>query len=218
MNELQNVKAVRQLLAGTHKTQTRQTHYFGKIITEVADEDIIEKFTNGKPYIWIEVDPATNVRTRVTQNDGFKSRESEAGYLIRQSQKELLMPSDCPTCGYSMHNHEKRLNEKFWSIHKECFDCVVKKETLLRSDPEAWDSYQRDKMYKNAKSFFNDADEDVKGLEKIMTQAIRQVQNADGDVETFEASMSKEKFKDMVLHKYEEYKKDTLGELKNGNR
>ena len=188
MNELQNVKAVRQLLAGTHKTQTRQTHYFGKIITEVADEDIIEKFTNGKPYIWIEVDPVTNVRTRVTQNDGFKSRESEAGYLIRQSQKELLMPSDCPTCGYSMHNHEKRLNEKFWSIHKECFDCVVKKETLLRSDPEAWDSYQR------------------------------QVQNADGDVETFEASMSKEKFKDMVLHKYEEYKKDTLGELKNGNR
>ena len=58
--------------------------------------------------------------------------------------------------------------------------------------------------------------EDVKGLEKIMTQAIRQVQNADGDIETFEASLSKEKFKDTVLKKYKEYKKKTLKELKDG--
>ena len=49
-----------------------------------------------------------------------------------------------------------------------------------------------------------------------MTQAIRQVQNADGDIETFEASVSKEKFKDTVLKKYKEYKKKTLKELKDG--
>ena len=216
MSKLQNVKAVKQLLAGTHKTQTRQSHYYGKSITEIQEDDIIEKFANGKPRIWIEIDPSTNVRIRITQNEGFKSRESESGYLIRQAQKELLMPSECPNCGTSMHNKEKRLNEKFWSIHKECFGCVIKKESILRNDEEAWDLYQREKMYENAKSFFSDADEDVKGLEKIMTQAIRQVQNADGDIETFEASVSKEKFKDTVLKKYKEYKKKTLKELKDG--
>ena len=218
MSKLQNVKAVQQLLAGTHKTQTRQSHYYGKTITEINEDDIIEKFKNGKPRIWIETDSSTNVRTRVTQNEGFKSRESESGYLIRQAQKELIMPSECPNCGNSMHNHEKKLNEKFWSIHKQCFDCIVKKESILRNDEEAWDLYQREKMYENAKSFFNEADEDVKGLEKIMTQAIRQVQNADGDIESFEASLSKEKFKDTVLKKYKEYKKKTLKELKDGEQ
>ena len=86
MSKLQNVKAVQQLLAGTHKTQTRQSHYYGKTITEINEDDIIEKFKNGKPRIWIETDSYTNVRTRVTQNEGFKSRESESGYLIRQAQ------------------------------------------------------------------------------------------------------------------------------------
>ena len=32
------------MLSGTHKTQTRQTHYYGKTSTEIAEEDIIEKF------------------------------------------------------------------------------------------------------------------------------------------------------------------------------
>tara|TARA_R110000851_G_scaffold17329_2_gene55109 strand:- start:835 stop:1488 length:654 start_codon:yes stop_codon:yes gene_type:complete len=216
MSKLQNVKAVQQLLAGTHKTQTRQSHYYGKSITEIDEDNIIEKFENGKPRIWIETDSYTNVRTRVTQNEGFKSRESESGYLIRQAQKDLLMPTECPNCGTLMHNKEKKLNKKFWPIHKECFGCVIKKESILVNDEKAWNLYQREKMYENAKAFFNDADEDVKGLEKIMTQAIRQVQNADGDIETFEASLSKEKFKDTVLKKYKEYKKKTLKELKDG--
>ena len=35
MAKLQNVKAIKEMLAGTHRTQTRQTHYYGKTSTDV---------------------------------------------------------------------------------------------------------------------------------------------------------------------------------------
>jgi len=213
MSNLKNVKAIQDMLSGTHKSQTRKSHYFGKTTSEIKDEDVIERFEDGKPKIWIETDHNGN-RTRVTQNNGFKSRESENGYLVRQVQKQFQMPDTCPNCGQSMYGTEERLNKKFWVTHKTCFDCVVKMETNLRNDKDAWEKYKRDRMLKNAESFFKDADEDVKGLEKMMTEAIRQVQNADGDIETFDAAMSKEKFKETVLQKYKEYKERILSELK----
>ena len=40
---------------------------------------------------------------------------------------------------------EERLNRKFWVTHKTCFDCVVKMETNLRNDPEAWEKYQKER-------------------------------------------------------------------------
>ena len=54
MNSLKNVKAIQDMLSGTHKSQTRQTHYYGNTKTEIPEEDILEKFENGKPKIWIE--------------------------------------------------------------------------------------------------------------------------------------------------------------------
>ena len=65
-NKLQNVKALKQLLKGEHKSQTRQSHYFGKIKTEIPEEDILERFEDGKPKIWIETNEKGS-RTRVTQ-------------------------------------------------------------------------------------------------------------------------------------------------------
>ena len=212
-SKLQNVKAIKEMLSGTHKSQTRQTHYYGSTKTEIAEEDIIEKFEDGKPKIWIETAP-NGSRTRVTQHDGFKSRESETGYAVREAQKELQMPDTCPNCGQSMYGHEEHLNRKFWVTHKTCFDCVVKMETRLRCNQEAWEKYQKEKMYENAKSFFKDADGDVDGLRKMLTQEIKNVQNADGDIETFKKAMSPEEFDKKVLSEYNLYKQNVLNGLK----
>ena len=54
MSKLQNVKAVKDMLAGTHKTQTRKTFSIANTKKEVPDEDIIERDENGEPKIWIE--------------------------------------------------------------------------------------------------------------------------------------------------------------------
>ena len=216
MSKLQNIKAIQNMLSGTHKSQTRQVHYYGKTSNNIIEENIIEKDEDGNPKIWIEVDPNTKSRMRITQHDGWKSKETESGYLVRKAIKALEMPNECPQCGKDMHGTEKRLNEKFWNWQKQCFDCIVTFETKLRNDPEAWKVYQQEKMYENAKVFFSDADGDVEGLEKILTEASSGVQNADGDIETFEAAMSKKKFKATILKEYKKYKKQTLSELKNG--
>ena len=75
-NKLQNIKAVKELIAGTHKSQTKQSHYFGKTKTKLDEKDIIEKFEDGKPKVWIETEPNGH-RIRVTQHNGFKSRQPE---------------------------------------------------------------------------------------------------------------------------------------------
>ena len=47
-NKLQNIKAVKELLAGTHKTQTKKMFAMSSQKKEVSEEDIIERFENGK--------------------------------------------------------------------------------------------------------------------------------------------------------------------------
>ena len=79
-NKLQNIKAVKELLAGEHKSQRRRSMFMGKTKQELSESDIIEKFEDGKPKIWIETD-SKGFRTRVTQHDGFKSREPENSIL-----------------------------------------------------------------------------------------------------------------------------------------
>ena len=214
-SKLKNIKAIQDMLQGTHKSQTRQSHYYGTTKTEIPEEDIIEKFEDGKPKIWIETG-ANGHRTRVTQHEGWKSRESESGYLVRKALKSLQMPNECPNCGRDMHAEEKRLNEKFWNTHKTCYDCVVKHETKLRLDPKAWDKYQKEKMYANAKAFFKDADGDVEGLRKMLTQEIKNVQNADGMIEVYGKTMTVEEFDKKILSEYKLYKKNVLKGFKQG--
>ena len=112
MSKLQNVKAVKDMLAGTHKTQTRKTFSIANTKKEVPDEDIIERDENGEPKIWIETDPVSKTRTRVTQHDGFKTRQPENS-ILETIQDMLKVPKECPSCGTNMHEKEKRLNFKF---------------------------------------------------------------------------------------------------------
>jgi len=214
-DKLKNIKAIQDMLQGTHKSQTRQHHYYGNTKTETPEEDILEKFEDGKPKIWIETD-ANGHRTRVQQHEGWKSRESESGYLVRKAIKSLEMPRNCPSCNKDMYSEEKRLNEKFWNIQKKCYDCVVKYETKLRNDPEAWDKYQKEKMYENAKAFFKDADGDVEGLRKMLTEEVKNVQNADGLIEIFGSTMTVEEFDKKILSEYKLYKKNVLKGFKKG--
>ena len=98
MSKLQNIKAVKEMLSGTHKMQNRQSIYTGVTKTEIPEEDIIERFEDGKPKIWIETS-ATGTRTRVTQHDGFKSREPENS-ILKTVQDTLSVPEECPKCGH----------------------------------------------------------------------------------------------------------------------
>jgi hypothetical protein len=177
-NKLQNIKAVNELLAGTHKTQTRQSVYTGVTKKEISDNDIIERFDNGDPKIWIETSP-NGTKTRVTQHDGFKSREPENS-VLKSIQDALAVPEKCPKCGKKMRDHEQRLNFKFWFKRKSCFECVLKEERRIKAKGEvAWREYQNKIMSANAESWFKDTDKEVEILKQTMKETVWG--NADGE-------------------------------------
>ena len=182
--KLQNIKAVKQMLSGEHKIQTRQSHYFGKNKVQIDENDIIERDEKGKPKVWIETEPS-GVRTRVTQHEGFKSREPENS-ILKTIKDALSVPDKCPGCGKDMRDHEKRLNFKFYFKRGKCFECVLKEERKIKQQgPEAWQKYQNEIMSANAEAWFKDADKEV---EILKSQLVKVWQNADG--EYGEADMS----------------------------
>ena len=101
-SKLQNVKAVKELLAGTHKSQTSRTFGFtgkGNKKREVGD-------------VWIETSP-NGTKIQWEQKDGFRVKKS-ANSIIDEVNKIVHMPEKCPNCDQPMYNEEERLNKKFW--------------------------------------------------------------------------------------------------------
>ena len=177
-NKLQNVKTVKQMLAGEHRFQTRKSTYFGDTKTNTEKTEVLEKFEDGKPKVWIETKP-NGTRMRVTQHDGFTTREPENS-VMEQVRDVLKVPDECPKCGTNMREKEKMLNFKFWFKRQKCFGCVLKEEREIKTKgPEAWKKYQNKIMKSNAESWFKDTDKEV---EIIKTQAKETLwQNADGE-------------------------------------
>jgi len=201
MSKLQNIKAVKEMMAGTHRTQTRKTFAMSSKKQEVTEEDIIEKFEDGKPKIWIETDPK-GFRTKVTQHDGFKSREPENS-VRDQIQKLLSVPDQCPSCGKDMRDHEKELNFKFYFKRGKCFECVLKEERKIKDQgPEAWKAYENKIMLSNAEGWFKDADKEVEILKTQVKETVWG--NADGETGEVDTTVFIEKME----KDYESLKKE----------
>tara|TARA_R100001509_G_C4836817_1_gene205164 strand:- start:142 stop:792 length:651 start_codon:yes stop_codon:yes gene_type:complete len=207
--KLQNIKAVKQMLAGTHKSQNKtQIGYEGK--KTIAEEDVLERFEDGKPKVWIELDKGT--RYRVEQHNGFRSKKP-ANSIREQVNEILTAPKQCPCCGSDMKGvDEERLNIKFWFTHKKCFSCVLKEETKVRAQgKEAWEEYCRKRMLANAEGWLKDADREVDILRESIK--LQFVQDADGGVENWDQTQFFEKFdKD-----YKKFKNTLLDNLGNEN-
>jgi len=200
-SKLQNVKAVKELLAGTHKSQTSRTFGFtGKANKKREVGDVwIETLPNGTKIQW-------------EQKDGFRVKKS-ANSIIDEVNKIVHMPEKCPNCGQPMYSEEERLNKKFWKTHGTCFDCVIKMETKLRAEGK-YEEYARKKMFENAKSFFTTADKEVDIIKDAVKNKLEFVQNAQGDVEEFDQTGAKEKYLKYIDDQYNRFKKETLSELK----
>lgn len=173
-DKLQNVKAVRQLLDGTHKTQTRKSFGFSDAMAagqKTARHEIGD--------VWEETNALGNVEL-VTQHDGFRSRRPKNFAGIREQIEELLqVPELCPHCGTRMRNEERSLNFKFWYKRQKCFGCVLKEEQEIRNQgPAAWREYEERVMRQNAEAWFRDADAEVEILKTQVKETFWE--NADG--------------------------------------
>lgn len=194
--KLENVKAVQQLLDGTHKFQTKKSFNFtpGKVNQrrEVGET-------------WEEVDPKTGNTYVWEQKEGYRVRHGNLD-SVRQALQEMKMPSTCPNCGDEMI--KPNLDKKMWNIHKMCFDCVIDMEAKLRYEGK-FEEYARNLMYRNANDWFKDADSEVRLIKEALAKESIEYVNADGKLETW-SQVDREKWLKKIDEDYEQFKKDIL--------
>ena len=181
-NKLQNLKATKELLAGTHSTQTRKS--FG-----------YESKTNSKRAIgdiWIEKDPKTGTEYKIEQKDGFRTK-IPLNSILKQIRQIMSVPEKCPCCDKKMRNEEKALNFKMYFKRKKCFECVIKEETAVKSQGiKAWEDYSRNIMLANAEAWLADTDKEVAILRESLK--VQFIQNAEGGLEEWDQTSFLEKF------------------------
>jgi hypothetical protein len=93
--------------------------------------------------------------------------------------KLFILPLTCPNCNKPMQVNE--YNKKMYSIHNQCFDCVLKMETQLKATGK-WDEYEKQMMNSNKNDMVDDFEESVEEFLKMQNETFVTEQ---GDVESW---------------------------------
>jgi hypothetical protein len=204
-NKLQNIKAVQQMIDGTHKFQTKKSVGF-------SDAEATKKRNDHHDIgdIWEDADANGNI-TIVEQFDGFRTRKTKNSQVLGEVREELRSYANCPkdTCTCDPNYY---LNQKMRAIHGMCFDCVIDMEHELKKTGQ-FEEYANKKLEANAMAWLKKAEHDVVMLRDAYTKASELVINGDGETETWAAKMTPEEFEEKIIKGFESYKIDFLDKL-----
>ena len=204
--KLQNVKAVREMLDGTHKFQTKKT-------TGFSDADATSKKNERHEIgsVWEEKDPTSGLTYIVEQRDGFRVRKTKNSDELQSVREELRSFKNCPKefCTCNTPNH---LDEKMRKFHSMCFDCVIEMEHELKKAGK-YKAYEQQKMRENAEAWLKSAEQDVALLKETYTQASQFVSSGNGDIETWKEKMTPEEFETTIQTQFNKFKENFLKQL-----
>lgn len=205
--KLQNVKAIQQMLDGTHKFQTKKTIGFSdadseskknarRIVGEVWEETDINGFT----YI-------------IEQRDGFRIKKPKNSEALQSVRDEIRSFPNCRkdicTCLGTHH-----LDKKMQKIHGMCFDCVIEMEHELKKSGK-FEEYEQHKIRENKLAWLAAAERDVAMLKEAYTQASKFVTNSEGQQEEWSARMTPEEFEETIQKQFNIFKEKFLNNLNN---
>jgi hypothetical protein len=208
-NKLQNIKAVQQMIDGTHKFQTRKATGFSDA---AATAKKAQRHEIGD--VWEETDIHGNIYV-IEQKEGFRIRKTKNSDLFREIRDELRAFPKCQkeTCTCYQAN---QLDEKMRKIHGMCFDCVIEMEHQMKKDG-TFDEYAHNKIRENALAWLRDAEQDVIMLKNTYTEASKFVLNGDGETESYAARMTPEEFEDKIEKSFAQFKEQFLQKLNGEN-
>jgi hypothetical protein len=123
--KLQNVKAVQQMLDGSHKFQTKKTMGFSdaKLVAKKNERHVVGD-------TWEESDLVGN-KFIIEQRDGFRIKKTKNSKIFQEIRDDLQSFPACRkeicTCS-GTHPIDKKMQ----IIHKMCFDCVIDMEHEMK--------------------------------------------------------------------------------------
>ena len=203
--KLQNVKAVQQMLDGSHKFQTKKTTGFSdaKLVAKKNERHVVGD-------TWEESDSVGN-KFIIEQQDGFRIKKTKNSKIFQELRDDLRSFPACrkETCTCS-GTHP--IDKKMQIIHKMCFDCVIDMEHEMKK-AGTYEEYEQNKIRENALAWLAAAERDVVMLKQTYTQAAEFVTNSDGALETWGAKMSPAEFEETVQTQFNKFKENFLKNL-----
>ena len=204
--KLQNIKAVQQMLDGTHKFQTKKTVGFSD-----ADSTAKRNERHEVGDVWEETDPISGITYVIEQREGFRIRKTKNTDVLQQVRDEIRSFPNCrkETCTCS---GKHPLDLKMRSVHGMCFDCTIEMEHDLKKSGK-YSEYEQNKIRENALAWLKSAERDVELLRETYTTAAKFVSNGDGATETWTAKMTPEEFDQTIQEQFNKFKENFLKKL-----
>jgi len=205
-SKLKNIKALKQMLEGNHRLQTKKTIGFSDTHSESEKN---KKREVGET--WEEKDASGNI-IYWTQQRGYRTKSNvspEMSKFYEQIREEQYKFPNCQkeecTCKVPSN-----LDQKFRRIVGMCHDCLVSYETRLKIQGK-FNEYALEKMKANAEAFFVQADKEFEVIKEAMKD-VSFVNSEHGDVEKWDNSNSEELI-ERVSDQYQKFKEKTLSKF-----
>ena len=120
--------------------------------------------------------------------------------------KEAKTPWFCPECDKVMN---KRLDDKMYRLHNQCFDCQIKFEGKLRAEGK-YDEWEEERVLNNQLSYIKDQIESIEDWKEETSKPFEvfdQVGIKDIELETEKWSDNKEQVEEMSKEALKELNK-----------
>lgn len=205
MSKLKNIKALQQMIDGTHRTQTRKT--FGFSDTSAAAEKNKRREVG---EVWSESDASGNLKW-ITQMNGYRVTSNVHPDVQAEIEKIRTYLSSFPNCQKESCTclRPTSLDHKFRKLVGMCEDCLISMETKLKIQGK-FNEYALDKMKANAQAFFKQADKEVEILKAAITNIhFAGDENDVNPIETW-SFQDPEAYKKMIDENYIKFKEKTM--------
>lgn len=190
-NKLKNVKAVKEMLGGEHKTQTKKTVSFADKVIE--RREVGETWTDDKGQKW-------------EQRNGYKVKVGKLSKLREELKSFPNCNKETCTC-----IEPGQADLKMKAIHGMCLNCVVEMEHKLKLNGE-YEEYERKKMLANAEAWLKQAELEKEVLKTTLKASFV---NEDGSIEKWKEGMTEDELMEKIDKEFETFRENFIGKLKN---
>jgi hypothetical protein len=191
MSKLNNIKAVKEMIAGNHRTQTKNTVSFGE------GKDFIKREVGQQ---WLDDDGNT-----WEQKKGYKVKLGKLSELRADVQTFSNCSKETCTCLTPSRN-----DLKMKVIHDMCFECVISMEHQLRIDGK-YEEYENNKVLENSKAWLKQAELEKETIKLAMKARFV---NEDGSLEDWDGG-SWEEIESKIDNEFQMFRENFINKLEN---